>query len=77
MCPCGSCNDALDECTCDDANGAVEVKSFIAQKLLEGHKKPHIVEMVQEHYGGLKNQTSTSFKFKLPENLDKSIPEAK
>jgi len=67
MCPCGTCSDALDGCTCDDKNGAVEVKSFIAQKLLEGHKKPHIVEMVQERYGGLKSQTSTSFKFKLPE----------
>jgi len=66
MCPCGTCNDALDECTCDDKNGAVEVKSFIAQKLLEGHKKPHIVEMVQTQYGGLKTPPSPSLKFKFP-----------
>lgn len=66
ICPCGSCSDSLDECTCDQKNGALEVKRFIAQKLREGHKKPHIVEMVQEKYGGLKSEKGPSFKFVPP-----------
>ncbi|MFQ5824201.1 MAG: zinc-ribbon domain-containing protein [bacterium] len=66
MCPCGSCSDPLDECTCDHKNGALEVKTFIAQKLQEGHKKPHIVEMVQEKYGSLQSRTNPNFKFEMP-----------
>jgi predicted RNA-binding Zn-ribbon protein involved in translation (DUF1610 family) len=50
MCFCGSCTDRLDECSCEHKNGAREVKSFIAQKLSEGHEKPHIVEMVRSEY---------------------------
>jgi len=65
-CPCGTCNDALDVCTCDEKNGAVEVKHFISQKLAEGHKKPHIVEMVNEKYGGLKQVGSGGPKFEVP-----------
>ncbi|MFQ5864948.1 MAG: zinc-ribbon domain-containing protein [bacterium] len=68
MCPCGSCSDPLDVCTCDHKNGALEVKSFIAQKLREGHKKPHIVEMVQEQYGALKNESAPLFDLKPPLN---------
>jgi cytochrome c-type biogenesis protein CcmH/NrfF len=68
ICPCGSCSDSLDECTCDAPRGAVEVKSFIAQKFQEGHKKPHIVEMVQERYGGLKSISEPLFKLKPPLN---------
>lgn len=63
MCPCGDCNDPLDVCNCDDKNGAIEVKSFIAQKLQEGHQKPHIMEMVQAKYGGLKKESKPVFKF--------------
>ncbi len=51
MCPCGSCSDPLDPCQCDHPDGAVTVKAFIAQKLAEGHKKPHIIDMVHEKYG--------------------------
>ncbi|MFQ5707850.1 MAG: hypothetical protein ACE5HO_10400 [bacterium] len=60
ICPCGTCNDPLDVCTCDNPNGAVEVKSFIAQKLREGHKKPHIVEMLTKEYPGLKSKPGAS-----------------
>jgi hypothetical protein len=56
-CPCGTCKDSLDECDCDHKNGAIEIKSFIAQQLLR-HHKPHIVEMVQKQYGGLKSQST-------------------
>lgn len=66
MCPCGDCKDALDVCTCDDKNGAIAVKSFIAQKLQEGHQKPHIIEMVQAKYGGLKKNSNPTFKFDSP-----------
>lgn len=69
MCPCGSCSDALDVCDCTHKNGAVEIKTFIARKLAEGHLKPHIVEMVQQTYGGLKSTT-----LPLPENLKPQLP---
>ncbi|MFQ5627909.1 MAG: zinc ribbon domain-containing protein [bacterium] len=55
-CPCGQCNHVLDECDCQHKNGAHEIKSFIALKLMEKHHKPHIIEMVQENYGGLRSQ---------------------
>lgn len=70
-CPCGNCNDALDTCTCDHPKGAFEVKGFIAQQLAAGHKKPHIVEMVQQKYGGRKNQTSLKLDFQLPGQTSK------
>lgn len=57
-CPCGQCDHSLDVCDCQHDNGAVEIKTFIVQKLLERHHKPHIVEMVQQAYGGQK-PTST------------------
>ncbi len=66
MCPCGNCNDPLDTCTCDHPKGAFEVKGFIAQQLAAGHLKPHIVEMVQQKYGGRKNQTPLKLDFQLP-----------
>jgi len=57
-CPCGTCDHSLDECDCQHKNGAFEIKSFIAQKLRETHLKPHIVEMVQATYGGLKSPSA-------------------
>lgn len=66
MCPCGACNDPLDVCTCDDKHGAVEVKSFIAQQLQLGHKKPHIVAMVQEEFGGLKKAPGSVLNLDFP-----------
>jgi cytochrome c-type biogenesis protein CcmH/NrfF len=63
MCPCGGCTDALDVCTCDMKNGAVEIKTFIAQQLQAGHKKPHIVEMVNDRYGGLKDAAAPTVDF--------------
>ncbi len=69
MCPCGNCSDPLDTCTCDHPHGAFEVKGFIAQQLAAGHKKPHIVEMVQQKYGGLKPQAPLKLDFQLPDPL--------
>ncbi len=66
MCPCGSCSDPLDACQCDHDNGALEVKNFIAQKLQEGHKKPHIVEMLSQSYPGLTPNPMNSFQLDLP-----------
>ena len=54
MCPCGSCSDELETCGCDHKNGALEVKAFISEQLQNGHLKPHIIEMVQTQFGGLK-----------------------
>jgi len=50
-CFCGQCEHTLTECTCEHENGAKEVKAFIAQKILEDHHEPHIVEMVRDKYG--------------------------
>ncbi|MCA9735057.1 MAG: hypothetical protein H6696_14665 [Deferribacteres bacterium] len=50
-CFCGECDHQLKECECGHKNGAKEVKNFIAQKLKEGHHKPHVVDMVKEKYG--------------------------
>ncbi|MFQ5605108.1 MAG: hypothetical protein ACE5HS_17730 [bacterium] len=66
MCPCGTCSDPLDTCTCDHENGALKVKGFIAQQVRAGHKKPHIVEMVQTKYGGLKKEAKIQFKLEPP-----------
>lgn len=63
MCPCGTCNDALDPCLCEHKNGALEVKTFIAQQLQSGHKKPHIVEMVQQKYLPKRNDPLALFEF--------------
>ena len=41
-------------------NGALEPKGFIAQKLRESHKKPHILEMLVEAYPALKSNRVTT-----------------
>ena len=66
MCPCGTCNDPLNECTCEHKHGAAEVKGFIAQQLQAGHKKPHIVAMLKEKYAGLRSVSAPPFKFVPP-----------
>ncbi|MCH8875022.1 hypothetical protein IH824_20050 [candidate division KSB1 bacterium] len=60
-CPCGKCDHRLDSCTCDHPNGALEIKNFIANQLRQSHKKRHIMEMVQDKYGGLKNDSKVVF----------------
>ncbi|KAA3619392.1 MAG: hypothetical protein DWQ05_01345 [Calditrichaeota bacterium] len=55
-CLCGNCDHPLEECECTHKNGAVDVKSFIAQKLAEGHLDKHVTEMVQNQYGGRKGK---------------------
>ncbi len=67
-CPCGTCEHSLEVCTCEHPKGATEIKSFIAQQLNQTHKKPHIVEMVQAKYGGLKNPAKAPLKFDFPSN---------
>lgn len=64
-CPCGTCSDALATCDCDHENGAIAVKSFIAQKISEGHKKPHILQLVQAQFGAQKAQLAP-LKFEVP-----------
>lgn len=59
MCPCGSCNDVLDQCTCEHENGAVEVKGFIAGKIAEGHKKPHIIQLVRDQFNAQPSEAGT------------------
>jgi cytochrome c-type biogenesis protein CcmH/NrfF len=64
MCPCGGCDDSLDECACDMTNGATEVKGFIAQQLQAGVAKSRIITMVSQRYGGLKTGAAPGLDFK-------------
>ena len=54
-CACGTCEHLLNECDCEHPAGALEVKGVIRQKIGEGHKKPHILEMLFAKYPGLKS----------------------
>jgi hypothetical protein len=65
-CFCGTCDHQLAECSCEHPRGAKEVKTFIAIKLAEGHKSPHIVELVRERFG--KNPLLDLNLPKMPEN---------
>lgn len=53
-CACETCEHWLNECDCEHPAGALEVKALIRQKIGEGHKKPHILEMLFAKYPGLK-----------------------
>jgi len=44
------------------AQYSVQIKNFIAMQFSQGHKKPHIMKMVQDKYGGLKNKSKRVFK---------------
>lgn len=50
-CPCGTCSDSLDVCTCDEPSGSVEVKTYIKSLLDQGLTKFEAVEKVEETYG--------------------------
>lgn len=67
-CPCGTCDHSLEVCSCEHPNGALEIKNFIAQLLMQTHKKPHIMEMVQAKYGGLKEPAKEPLKLDFPSN---------
>ena len=51
QCPCGTCTDRLDVCTCDEPRGSVEVKTYIKSLLDQGLTKFETVEKVEEEYG--------------------------
>jgi enamine deaminase RidA (YjgF/YER057c/UK114 family) len=51
-CACEGCGELpLAECQCDMPKGAVEEKSFIRTKLLEGNTVPQVIELVDKKYG--------------------------
>lgn len=51
-CACGGCGELpLAECQCDMPKGAVEEKSFIRTKLVEGYTIPQVIELVDKKYG--------------------------
>jgi cytochrome c-type biogenesis protein CcmH/NrfF len=51
-CACGGCGELpLAECQCDMPKGAVEEKSFIRTKLMEGYTIPQVIELVDKKYG--------------------------
>jgi hypothetical protein len=51
-CACGGCGELpLADCQCDMPKGAVEEKSFIRTKLLEGNTVPQVIELVDKKYG--------------------------
>jgi cytochrome c-type biogenesis protein CcmH/NrfF len=51
-CACGGCGELpLADCQCDMPKGAVEEKSFIRTKLIEGYTVPQVIELVDKKYG--------------------------
>ncbi len=78
-CPCGDCNDGVEVCDCDMVRGATEVRTFIYQ-LLQVHKPPHVIAMVEEKYGHRKSGVTSSgvpepLKFeKLPPLPSQNLP---
>ena len=51
-CACGGCGELpLIECTCDMPRGAVEEKTFIRQKLVEGLTVEQVIQLVDKEYG--------------------------
>ena len=51
-CACGGCGELpLETCTCDMPKGAVEEKTFIREKLAEGHTVEQVIELLDKKYG--------------------------
>jgi cytochrome c-type biogenesis protein CcmH/NrfF len=50
-CACGSCVEALINCSCKISKGADEMKRFIQTKIDEGLTKSQIFEKIVEKYG--------------------------
>jgi len=49
-CPCGNCELNLADCTCDNPNGALEIKSYISSLLKTDKSKDDIVKEVKAKY---------------------------
>ncbi len=49
-CPCGTCNDNLLICNCDDPGGAFEAKTFIRSGFQEGKTPEQMVQAVAMKY---------------------------
>ncbi len=49
-CPCGNCSLNLADCTCDNPNGALEIKSYISSLLKTDKNKDDIVNEVKAKY---------------------------
>jgi cytochrome c-type biogenesis protein CcmH/NrfF len=55
ICPCGGCGEmALETCSCDMHQGAIEAKSFIQQQLNQGKSKDEVIAAMIQRYGYLK-----------------------
>ena len=55
ICPCGTCRDDLNVCTCTHPHGATEVKLFIDQQVSQGtNTVQEVIDMVNQKYGGRK-----------------------
>lgn len=59
-CGCGDCGDMiLSECVCDMPNGGINQKWFIRDKLVEGHKSNHVIQLVELKYGRKRSNTES------------------
>ncbi len=55
ICPCGGCGEmALETCSCDMHNGAVEAKTFIQQQFNQGKSNDEVIAAMIQRYGYLK-----------------------
>ncbi len=49
-CPCNQCSLTLTDCTCDHPQGALEIKTAIAEDIKSGKSKDDILEGLKEKY---------------------------
>lgn len=59
-CPCGNCVLTLVDCTCDHANGAVEVKAYINDRLSAGLSEADVIEAVAQAFGAQRRQVAST-----------------
>jgi cytochrome c-type biogenesis protein CcmH/NrfF len=59
-CPCGNCVHTLVDCTCDHAEGAVEVKSFISDRLTAGFSETDVIESVAQTFEARRTRRAPS-----------------
>ncbi len=60
FCPCGNCNLKLSKCTCDNANGALEVKKTIVALLESGLDVKAVAATLSSRFPGSLRNTKTT-----------------
>jgi cytochrome c-type biogenesis protein CcmH/NrfF len=71
LCPCGNCGLQLSECTCDNANGALEMKKTIVALLTSGLDEKAVVATLTSRFpGSLRDEKA------VPETVEQPVEAA-